>query len=381
MAAERYGVGLPSVGRRSLTEHERRRLRGRVRVTLVQCVALVVAVVCSMAFGVRVAPVLDPGTVETVGGPFGIGVCVSGLVGGAGCLAFARGSWRIVAAAAAMYLLGVASLLSLAPDLRTPHPAATWIVVAALVLVGNGFIALRISARARIVGRWRRIQADLGRGEVEQFEGRLPSTLDPALRALNRDGQFEPTMGQHRVEALPTSGLIVRVDGRLPGVMQVAYMAEVAPTQPHAFRASLPDGIAPTGTGTLQRRSLTPAERKELDAHIQRLRRRYWPAILVSISLVLVTSWEVHTAGSWRGLLGGTCIAWYVLAAFTYAAYVRRIRAASKLALDRDLRWVVTVDAETQGREPLPPRLEVLPISQLAWTENATPAPWRVARF
>jgi hypothetical protein len=175
--------------------------------------------------------------------------------------------------------------------------------------------------------------------------------------------------------------LIVRVDGRLPGVMQVAYMAEVAPTQPHAFRASLPDGIAPTGTGTLQRRSLTPAERKELDAHIQRLRRRYWPAILVSISLVLVTSWEVHTAGSWRGLLGGTCIAWYVLAAFTYAAYVRRIRAASKLALDRDLRWVVTVDAETQGREPLPPRLEVLPISQLAWTENATPAPWRVARF
>ena len=381
MAAERYGVGLPSVGRRALTDHELRRVRRRTRASIIEGVALVLAVAVSVGFGVWVTPALDPEIADTVGGPFGVGVCVAGLVGGAGCLGFARGLWRILAAAAAMYLLGVASLISLAPDLRPPHPIATWIVVGVLVVIGNGFVALRIAGRIRVARRWRRIQADLRGGEVEQFEGRLPATLDPALRALKRHGQFEPTLGRHRVEALPTSGLIVSVDGRTPGRMQVAYMAEVAPTQPHAFRASLPEGIAPAGNGTLQRRSLTQAERDELNAHIRRLRRQYWPAVLVTISLILVTSWEVHSTGSWRGLLGGTCIAWYILAAFTYAAYIRRFRAATKLALDRDLRWVVTVDAETKTREPLPPKLEVLPISQLAWTENATPAPWRVAKF
>jgi hypothetical protein len=250
--------------------------------------------------------------------------------------------------------------------------------------VGNGFLVLRAARYARIVWHRRRIRVDLERGNVEQFEGRLPAALDPALRRLAGRGDLVPGTGVHRLEALPSSGLILRVDGRRPSLQQLAYVVDIAPAQPHAFRAALPDGLAPASDDTpvsLQRRSLTPAERDELAVHIRRLRRQYWPAVLVTISLLFVVGWELHAAGSWRGLFGGTCVAWYVLAAFLWAGHIRRIRAAGKLELDRELRWVVTVDDGGSRPEPNPPKLEVLPISQLAWTENATPAHWRVARL
>jgi hypothetical protein len=81
----------------------------------------------------------------------------------------------------------------------------------------------------------------------------------------------------------------------------------------------------------------------------------------------------------------------YALAGIAYFGYARRIAAAKKLESDRELRWVVTVDdvhrdaAEPDGSTtPIAanaPRLEVLPISHLAWTENASPAAWRLCRL
>jgi hypothetical protein len=344
-------------------------------------IGLVVA--AGIAGGARLGSAFDPEIVGSIGGRAGVAVGISGLLGAAGCLAFARGVWRSVAAGAAVYLLAVASIASLAPDIALPHPIATWIVASVLVIVGNGFLVARGARHARIVWHWRRIRGDLERGHVEQFEGRLPAALDPALRRLVGHGELVPGTGLHRLDALPSSGLILRVDGRMPSLQQLAYVVDIAPTQPHAFRAALPDGLAPANEDTvnLQRRSLSPAEREELAAHISKLRRQYRPVLLVTISLLVVVAWELHAAGSWRGLIGGTCVAWYVLAAFSWAGYIRRIRAAGKLELDRELRWVVTVDDGAPRRELSPPKLEVLPISQLAWTENATPAHWRVARL
>ena len=380
----RYGAGLPSAGVRTVTTHEREHVRRSVRTATWNLALVVVAIAAGIAGGVRLGSAFDAWVVEGVGGVAGVAVGLTGLLGGAACLAFGRGVWRLLAAGAAVYLLGVAGTASLAPHTSLPHPIATWIVAALLVTVGNGFLVLRTARYGRIVWFWRRVRADLARGEVEQFEGRLPVSLDPALRRMVGHGELVLAAGLHRIEALPSSGLILRVDGRVPSAPQLAYVVDIAPTQPHAFRAALPDGLAPTSEDaavSLQRRSLTPAEREELTLHIGRLRRQYWPALLVTISLVVVVAWEVQAAGSWRGLVGGTCVAWYVLAAFSWASYVRRFRAAGKLELDRELRWVVTVDDGAQRRELNPPKLEVLPISQLAWTENATPAQWRVARL
>ncbi len=377
----RYGAGLPSAGVRALTTHERDHVRRTVRASAWSLAAVALTIAAGIAGGLRLGPAVDG---WVVGGAAGVALGVVGSVGAAACLAFGRGVWRLLAAGAAIYLLGIAGIASLAPHTSLPHPIATWIVAALLVTLGNGFLVLRTARHARLLWFVRRVRSDLARGEVELFEGRLPVSLDPALRRLSRDGELVPGVGLHRIEALPSSGLILRVDGRVPSAMQLAYVVDVAPTQPHAFRAALPDGLAPADEDaavSLQRRSLTPAERDELALHIRRLRRQYWPVVLVTISLVLVVAWEVHAAGSWRGLVGGTCVAWYVLAAFSWAGYVRRIRAAGKLELDRELRWVVTVDDGARQREPAPPKLEVLPISQLAWTENATPAHWRVARL
>jgi hypothetical protein len=159
----------------------------------------------------------------------------------------------------------------------------------------------------------------------------------------------------------------------------------VARCAPHAFRTELPQGVAPDRRGprlTLKRRSLTADERDELATHIRHLRRRYWPAIAMTLVLVVLVALELRDGLQWRNLLRGRAIGWYLLAALTYVAYVRRVWAARKLEHDRDLRWVVTVEDEPiRTSEPRPPRLEVLPVSQLAWTENANPAGWRVSEL
>jgi hypothetical protein len=380
----RYGAGLPRFGVRPLTEHERQAVRRSLRGAGWRLAILGLLVATGVGGAISLRSVLDPLVVDDIGGTPGVAVGITGLLGAAGCLALARGVWRAVAVAAAIYLLAVAGLATLVPGASLPHPIATWIVAAILVALGNVFLAIRGARQARLVWHRRRIRADLARGEVEQFAGQLPASVDPALRRAVGRGELVPGTGPHRLDALPSSGLILGVDGRMPSLQQLAYVVDIAPTQPHAFRASLPDGLAPANEDVpvhLQRRSLTPAERDELAAHIRRLRRQYRPALLVTLSLFIVVGWELQAAGSWRGLVGGTCVAWYVLAAFSWTGYVRRIRAAGKLALDRELRWVVTVDDAGSSPEPNPPRLEVLPISQLAWTENATPATWRIARL
>jgi hypothetical protein len=136
---------------------------------------------------------------------------------------------------------------------------------------------------------------------------------------------------------------------------------------------------------TLKRRSLSPAERGELARHIDTLRGRYWPPIVVTSAVVVVVGVRLWVEGPDSDLLGAGSLVWYGLALLTYLAYVRRIRAARRLHWDRELRWVVTVHdratlASSEG-VGMAPKLEMLPISQLAWTENARPAAWRTSKL
>jgi hypothetical protein len=161
-------------------------------------------------------------------------------------------------------------------------------------------------------------------------------------------------------------------------------VVDVAPAQPHALRVELPREVAPTDSDPrlcLRRRSLTPQERAELERHITRLRRHWWPVAALGVAVVGLVAWDLHTASPEDPLpLDGATLGWLAMLVLVCVGHVRRELAARKLEHDRRLRWVVTVHQDADpGRDP--PSLEVLPISQLAWTERANPAGWRLSRL
>lgn len=361
-----------------------RRVR-RLRIQLgVLLFALAVLVIGTLVLGRR----LGPDLVQQVGGPAGLAACTLGAAGLLACLLGARRWWRLAAVAGSTYLLSVAAIAALSTQARLPSEAATWAVVVAMVLLGNAYGALNLLRTFRVLGRGNEILGDLELGVVEQYAGRSRTRfVDDALRRLAADGHIADREGLEplRIDLLPTSGLVLRVDGRYVPRLELAHVVDVAPAQPHAFRVELPEGVAPaqeTPRVCLKRRSLTPAEREELDKHIHHLRRPRWPALAVTLALAGLLASRMGDGIDWTELLDPTAIAWYVLAAITYAGYARRMLAARKLEYDRDLRWVVTVDDPSRTADnPSPPKLEVLPISQLAWTENANPAGWRITRL
>lgn len=383
----RYGAGLPRVGGRRLGDHERRTLRRRLQRLQLEAVAWVSGLVVVAGASAWLAPELERRVLVHLGGPTGVMLAATGAVGLVSCLLTGRRAWRVAGALGALYLL-LAAGLEVASAAASPPAMMTWFVVFSLVVLGNGYVCMRGWQRARVLVRRRRIYEDLADGRVEQFAGRLDAMVDETLRQLAERGDLRPGGTEpHRLELLPRSGVVLRVDGRPLRRLAAAYMTEIAPTQPHAFRAQLPAGVGPDTSAAglnvdLRRRSLTPAERAEIAAHIRRLRRGIGPVVLVTIAVVTVTGIQLWHGLRWDALTEGVSLAWWALAAIAWGGYVRRVLAARKLEHDRDLRWVVTVhDPSATPSDPAPPKLEVLPISQLAWTENAAPAVWRVSRI
>jgi hypothetical protein len=383
----RYAAGLPHVGRRALGDHERSCIRRRLRRLELEAIASLAGLVGIAVAAGSNAPMLEPHIVATLGGTVGVMLSVTGAIGLVVCLCTGRRVWR-TAGALGVSLLLIAAGLEATMTVSPAPTVAIWFVVFALVVLGNGTLCMAGWQHARVLVRRRRVQEDLADGWVEQFEGRVTAVVDETLRHLRDRGDLRPNgSAPHRLELLPRSGLLLRIDGRPLRRLAAAYMAEIAPAQPHAFRARLPAGLVPHEERSrlavdLRRRSLTPAERAEIAAHIRRLRRGISPVVAVTLVVVVVTGAQLLQGLRWDALTEGVSLAWYALAAIAWAGYVRRILAARKLEHDRTLRWVVTVhDAVTTDADPTPPKLEVLPISQLAWTENAAPAMWRVSRI
>jgi hypothetical protein len=377
----RYAAGLPQVGRRPLGEHERSSIRRRLRGLELEAVVWIAGVAAVAAAAVWSTPKLQPQIVAHLGGTLGVVLGATGAVGLVACLCTGRRAWRLASAlgtSALLAIAGVQSVLAVAP------PAAViWFSVFALVVLGNGSLCVCGWQRLRVLARRRRLLHDLAAGWVEQFEGNVATMTDETLRDL---GGRAPG-GLARIELLPSSGLVLRLDGRPLRRLTAAYVAEVAPGQPHAFRARLPAGLVPHEHGArlavdLRRRSLTPAERAEITAHIRRLRTGISPVVTITLVVLVVTGVHSSSGLGWAALTEGVSFAWYALAVIAWAGYVRRILAARRLEHDRKLRWVVTVhDTRREAPDVAPPKLEVLPISQLAWTENAAPAVWRVSRI
>lgn len=382
----RYAAGLPFQRRRTLTAPERLWLTRRVRNARIGGVGVLLGLFASMAAAWGVG-LLHAGLAAQFGGAAGLWLVGAGITG---CLvSLAHGGWpRIGAGLASLYLLGLATVGALVSELsERPHVVTKIVVVGA---IGLGTVVL-LTAAARhllVLTGSRRVRADLRAGLIDCFEGVAPSpTL--ALRNLRARG-YGPTTSASpiRLDVLPASGLVVRVAGRRCAAWVRVHLAAVAAGQPYALRVGLPEGVArghAAGRLSLRRRSLSPGEQAELHHHIQRLRRRPWAAVLATTGLALAVWWHLinHTTAGWNvveRLLDPMMLGWYALALLTVIAYVRRTIAARKLDDDRRLRWVVTVNAE--GEDQLsPPRLEVLPVSQLAWTQDTTPASWRTSKL
>jgi len=383
-AHQRYASGLPWTRRRALSDAEVAwvlRRAGKLR----QHAALVVVLAALSVVAAWQIAELTP-QAKRFGGSIGLWLGTVGLAGS--IVALLRGGWvRILAGLGTLYLVGLAAVGALVPELERPH-LFTKIVVASMIALGVGVLLTVATRHLLVLLRLPRLRADLQAGAVDCFEGALDSPT-PELRRLARRGYRGADDGTMRLDVLPRSGLVLRAGGRRCELWIRAHLARVAMGQPHALRVRLPDGVVPSGTATrlhLQRRSLSPEERAELDDHIGRLRRRPWAAIAASSGLAVAMAWQLgrSDANGWdalRILVDPMMLGWYGLTLLTVVAYVRRSIAARKLEDDKRLRWVVTVDDGAEPDSATPPRLEVLPVSQLAWTENASPAGWRTSRL
>jgi hypothetical protein len=372
--AGRYAVGLPWVGPRALEARETTQLLRQLRrVRLEIAGALAAMIVVGLGLALSGAPL------TRVGGPAAAWLGLVGLAGLLGCLLWARGGWRLLAALGSAYLLVGSALGELQPVLVPRPTGLDAAVVVGMILLGTSFVAHTLVVRVALAWRARTIETDLDGGVVDRFAGPVRSTRPAVgLRRLLGDALLERG-AVVRIEVLPRSGLVVKVNGRRQRGWHTAHVAEVAATQPHALRIGLPRELAAAPADTklkLERRSLSPQERAELQAHARRLGQRWGPVTAVTIAVVGVLAWHAMQARNLADAFDVVSVLWYGLAIVAWIGYVRRLRAAHKLRCDERLRWVVTV-RDADAPDASTPKLEVLPVSQLAWTEHARPAGWR----
>lgn len=379
----RYAAGLPRHGTRPLGEHDRRWIERRLRRVLVGVVlaALMLAVIM---LGATAVAERAPGLAVILRGGLGIGLLALGGMGVLACLLVARGWWRGLALIGAGYLLGALAADTWLPALHHPRWLTAEVLVGTTVL-GLSYLGLSAVRRVRLLRSIPRIRADLAAGQLECFEGPRPEgPLHGMLARLYPPTGVEPPVRLH-LQVLPRSGLVIRLGDQRVERWETAHMAQVAPAQPHALRVELPRGVAPAAPDPglcLRRRSLTPHERAEIDRHIAHLRRRWWPAAALTLVVMGLVAWDLRTAMPDEMIpLDGASLGWLALLVVMYVGYGRRMLAARKLEHDRQLRWVVTVHEDASDPHRDPPTLEVLPISQLAWTEQASPAGWRMSRL
>jgi hypothetical protein len=361
IGARRWAESLPFSTRRELRAGEQAVWRRRAWRLVAQTAAIGAAAIVGVGIGAVAIERLMPELAHAFGGVAGLALSLVGVVGivGACLVRSPRGRTpllpRIGGLTALVLTMGATAW---APTdalsslwLRTP-----WV---AIVLLGSGTIALGAWQRATLLGRLPRLFADLGAAGVDVYAG-------------GRAGA--------RLDVLPSSRVVTGRNGSATERIATTRTAEIAAPQPHAYRTSLPRGVVRAHADTqvkLQRRGLTVDEREELGAHIRRLRRTAWPALGSLFAVALVLALRMLEEPDWHNLVDVVAFGWYALGVVACVAYARRHAAAKKLAIDRDLRWVVTVD-DASPRAAGIARLEVLPVSHLAWTEDAAPALWRM---
>jgi hypothetical protein len=368
-ASQRYVGNLREQGTRALRSDELARLRRREAVSGTEAVrAFALLAVATAALAV-LGDALTPLPSLVLGGRAGAVLAAAAVAGIVDATVIPRAvpllrPWvRSIALGTIAVAIPAAMLASLLPLPWTLVLARScWLMV---VLFGAGLGAVAIAARLRVLARRSLLRRDLDAAVVHRFAAAGSVAADP-----------------RELELLPRSGVVLTRDGRAMRGLGLAQIAEVAPAQPHAFRTALPRGLLRVHDDarvSLQRRSLSPGEHLEIDAHIARLRRAARPALAAVAAAALVLLGRLLADPDWRTLVDPVALGWYALAAVGVLGLLRRLGAARKLSSDLALRWVVTV-ADSKAGPAGVPRLEVLPVSHLAWTEDQEPAAWRLHR-
>ncbi|MCR9165798.1 MAG: hypothetical protein ACE37F_32355 [Nannocystaceae bacterium] len=366
----RYGGGLPKIDARALDDEEllevRRALR-RARGWLGGAALILAAAGAASVADVPLHPV------QVFIACIAIAACVVAVA--IGSLAVRTG----VAAALAAQAV-VVWMASVMPEARPPHP---WIIAAlqlGTVAVSARLVLLRLRDAWAMERRRSAVLHDLRERNVDRCAGRLRALAQTrTFGDLQRRGEIAAPQTRHEIELLPRSGFILRVDGRPLSRPLLAPVTSVAPAVPHALRVALPADLRAIASPTVQleRRSLTPAEREELAARATSMRRPPWSIYVAVPAVMLTASWQWEHTGAQDSWLGLAAIAAYLFGGAAALHCIQRLRNASRLHDDADLRWLVTV-TERDAPQGTAPHLEMLPVSRLAWTEHARPATWRL---
>jgi hypothetical protein len=358
-STQRWAESLPFSSRRELRSGELAVWRRRAWHLIAHTVLVGAGSIAAIGVGTIALDRAAPELSHAFGGVAGLALSLFGVVGIAGaCVVPARGrsQWPRIGAVTALVLTMLATAWAPGDALTSLWLRTPWV---AIVLLGTGTIALAAWQRAALLATLPRLFADLSASSVDVYTG-------------GRAGA--------RLDVMPSSHVVIARNGSATDRITTTRTAEIAAPQPHAYRTSLPRGVVRANADAqvkLQRRGLTVDERAELGAHIQRLRRTAWPALGSLFAVALVLALRMLDDPDWHNLVDVVAFGWYALGIVACVAYARRYTAAKKLAIDRDLRWVVTVD-DASPRAAGIARLEVLPVSHLAWTEDAAPALWRL---
>ncbi len=373
-AGEPWCAGLPHVGNRALTEIERSWTLRRVA-SARRRLAAALAVALLTALGT--AAVIVPGTpplpaMAALGATW---LVEAGLVGLLFALVAGPRSRRVLAALGSAYLLAAAVADAVASEtlgrsLGRDVAELTTAVASAMLLLGLVEFGVRVRRAWGLPQCMRLVVEDLGRNEpVLLFEG--PAAAPPPL-VRGRLGRNHPT---YRLEVLPHSRLVLRTDGHPVRTWATASIIRLAPARLHALRVELPQGVAHDSRHRLLRRGISPAERKEMMRQSRRLIHGVGGAALIGIGGTLYVVGRLHLDPRFH-LLGPGPWVWYLLMLAGILLYLGRLRAGLRLREDARVRWLVTVHDEDQPADAAP-RMEVLPVSRLVWTENSQPALWR----
>jgi len=287
-----------------------------------------------------------------------------------------RGAWLRIAAIPVGLALIVASGYALP---RSDTVAiAVGSIAAIYVLLGTAILLSLALDRFR----WARgLRADLAPGTVHAFEGD-PSSLppfEPTVRALRRKGRLLPDPARTaRLEVLPASSLVWRIDGARPPAWIKALVARVARTPAAASVAARwvrPVAVAGGGVAMANQRALSPEEISELRSLVHRNVAR-----LVLMSL-LAAFLVAQAAFRWREL--GGAIPFFITAGavFIVLRLAREIQARWRFRRDAVAGRVVIVQSDPvpgPDGEPTPgPTIEFLPVSRIPWTRNGEAYAWR----
>jgi hypothetical protein len=254
---------------------------------------------------------------------------------------------------------------------------AVWAILSVYLLI----LCILISRDSLRLAK--QLSRDLEDGTVKQFEGpaREMIVTNDLLKQISRLGLAPDDQGRFRLEILPVSGRVWKVQGESLGKWVQLHRSEVAPPPPFAqLAAQFLEPVHEAEDRTLSRgqREMTSEEAAELLKHARQVwkSRLFW-AVLLNFWFV---SSLVSTATSNEGYGTEAYIIFSLFAAAVLwydASFFRRVWTTFKLRQDaREGRVIILGSNDTDGIKDQEV-FEVLPNSKWIWTVDGAPAPWR----